>query len=57
MSISKIGAGAVTPPKAPEAAEPRGPDLKRDHDADDVITAPAAPPPPHGQGTIVDKKA
>ena len=60
MSISNIGQpGAAAPPKVPETVEPKGPDLKRDNDADDIGAPPAAAPAslPPGQGTIIDKKA
>jgi hypothetical protein len=54
----KIPSVTPTPPPAtPEAAEPRGPDLKHDGDADDAAAAPAASPTPDkGQGTVIDTK-
>jgi hypothetical protein len=57
MTVSKIGAPPTTPlPLAAEAKEPKGPDLKKDHDGDDAAASPAATLPP-GQGARVDTKA
>ena len=59
MSISAVG-GVPAPAAPPEMSEPKGPDLKNDHDGDDAggVAAPAPPPAaPKGQGTIVDTKA
>ncbi len=58
MKIPDIGATLPTPP-IPESAEPKGPELKNDHDADDVAGAkpPVSPTPTRGQGTVVDTKA
>lgn len=55
MTVSPVG--APPPIKAPEAAEPKGPERTSDHDGDDTgaAKAPAALPP--GQGTMLDKTA
>ncbi|MES2343769.1 MAG: hypothetical protein V4597_19040 [Pseudomonadota bacterium] len=55
MSISSIG--SVTPPKPPEAAEPNGPEIRNDHDADDAQRPAPKATPPKGQGTILDTNA
>lgn len=56
-SISSIPPSV--PVKAPDASEPKGPDVKIDGDSDDSRTAPppvqAALPP--GQGTRIDQIA
>ena len=58
-SISSIPASA--PVKAPEASEPKGPDVKIDSDADNARTAASQPPVlaalPPGQGTRIDQIA
>jgi len=58
MSIPALGSVAPTP-APPEITEPKGPDLKNDHDADDAgsATPAATPAAPKGQGTIIDTKA
>lgn len=55
MSISSIG--PVTPPKTPEAAEPSGPEIRNDHDADDAPKPAPKATPPKGQGIILDTNA
>jgi hypothetical protein len=57
MSVSAVGAPPpVTPIAQPEAAEPKGPDLKNDGDADDGAARVSAALP-KGQGEILDRKA
>ena len=60
MSISSISSSP--PPvqiKAPEASEPKGPDVKVDGDGDDASASQQAvqAPLPPGQGTRVDQIA
>ena len=54
-SISSVP--AYTPVKAPEASEPKGPEVKADGDSDDAGAAQPAPkaPLPPGQGTRIDQ--
>lgn len=56
MKVSNVGP-AVTPqpPRQPEPAETKRPEIKNDHDGDDQVSRPAALP--KGQGTQVDTKA
>lgn len=61
MSISSISSSPppIVPLKAPEANEPKGPDVKVDGDGDDASASQpvqAAPLPP-GQGTRVNQIA
>ncbi|CAN5792351.1 hypothetical protein BH11PSE1_BH11PSE1_30310 [soil metagenome] len=55
MSISSIGSS--TPTAVPESAEPKGPEIKNDHDADDAPQPAAKSTPPKGQGTVLDTQA
>lgn len=54
-SISSIPPSV--PVKAPEASEPKGPDVKIDGDGDDASASqpPALAPLPPGQGTRIDQ--
>ena len=57
MSISSIGAPSTPPPvQVAEAAEPKGPEVRNDHDGDDGA-APARSTPPLGQGVRLDTTA
>ena len=57
MSISSIsGTPPYVPAKAPEAAEPKGPDVKVDGDGDDASASqPAQAALPPGQGTRINQ--
>ena len=57
MSISSISSPPPSVPvKAPEAAEPKGPDVKVDGDGDDASASqPVLAPLPPGQGTRIDQ--
>jgi len=59
MNISSVTASA--PVKAPEASEPKAPDVKTDGDADEARAAASQPPVlaalPPGQGTRIDQIA
>ena len=56
MTVSNVGPAATPqPPRQPEPAEVKGPEVKNDHDGDDGAAVSAALP--KGQGTRIDTKA